>query len=225
MPETREYPKIAIDGPAGAGKSTVTREVSRRLKLKHLDTGAMYRAATLKFIRENADLSDLKNLEDILHRTEIKFDEKQNIFLDGENVTEEIRTAKVNERVSPVSSISLVRRRLVEMQKDIAGKSQGIVMEGRDIASRVMPDAEFKFYLDASLKERARRRMKEQLLKGIDLSEEEVIAEIKNRDQIDSKREDSPLTKVSDAIVIDTTNMDFERVVDKIVSMVTERLR
>ena len=225
MPETREYPKIAIDGPAGAGKSTVTREVSRRLKLKHLDTGAMYRAATLKFIRENADLSDLKNLEDILHRTEIKFDEKQNIFLDGENVTEEIRTAKVNEKVSPVSSISLVRRRLVEMQKDIAGKSQGIVMEGRDIASRVMPDAEFKFYLDASLKERARRRMKEQLLKGIDLSEEEVIAEIKNRDQIDSKREDSPLTKVSDAIVIDTTNMDFERVVDKIVSMVTERLR
>jgi len=225
MPETREYPKIAIDGPAGAGKSTVTREVSRRLKLKHLDTGAMYRAATLKFIRENADLSDLKNLEDILHRTEIKFDEKQNIFLDGENVTEEIRTAKVNERVSPVSSISLVRRRLVEMQKDIAGKSQGIVMEGRDIASRVMPDAEFKFYLDASLKERARRRMKEQLPKGIDLSEEEVIAEIKNRDQIDSKREDSPLTKVSDAIVIDTTNMDFERVVDKIVSMVTERLR
>ncbi|MFO7952396.1 MAG: (d)CMP kinase [Bacillota bacterium] len=220
-----ENPKIAIDGPAGAGKSTVTREVSRRLKLKHLDTGAMYRAVTLKFIRENADLSDLKMLEKILAQTKIEFDDEQNVFLNGENVTNEIRMPAVNEHVSPVSSISMVRRHLVEVQKKIVDQSRGIVMEGRDIASRVMPDADFKFFLDASPVERARRRMKEQTVKGIILSEKEVIAEIKNRDYLDSNRVDSPLTKVSDAIVIDTTNLTFEQVVGKIVDIVTERVR
>ncbi len=225
MPENKEHLKIAIDGPAGAGKSTVTREVSRRLRLKHLDTGAMYRAVTLKFIDEGADLSDLNTLEKILKRTIIEFDDEQNIFLDGKNVTEEIRLAKVNEKVSPVSSISMVRRHLVEVQRKIAAQSRGIVMEGRDIGSRVLPDADFKFYLDASPKERARRRMLEQNEKGIDLSEEEVIAEIKNRDYIDSNREDSPLTRVSDAIVVDTTSLTFEQVVNKIIDLINERLR
>ncbi len=224
MPEKQGYPKIAIDGPAGAGKSTVTREVSRRLALKYLDTGAMYRAITLKFIYENTELSDLKSIEEILNRTEVRLSDRQEVFLDGTNVTGDIRSADVNRLVSPVSAISPVRLRLVEMQRTIAKESNGIVMEGRDIASRVIPDADFKFYLDASIQERARRRRKEQLEKGIEMTEDEVIEEIKNRDFIDSGREDSPLTMVSDAIVIDTTDMAFEAVVDKIISIVKSKV-
>ncbi len=224
MPEPKEFPKIAIDGPAGAGKSTVTREVSRRLELKHLDTGAMYRAITLKLINENIDLNDLDLIEKTLNRTKITFNEKQRVFLDGMDITDNIRGAEVNRLVSPVSAISLVRRRLVEMQKAVARESQGIVMEGRDIASRVMPDADFKFYLDASIEERARRRRKEQLEKGIAMTEAEVIAEIKNRDMIDSGRKDSPLTMVADAIVIDTTDMSLEAVVEEIVSIVKSKV-
>lgn len=224
MPEKQGYPKIAIDGPAGAGKSTVTREVSRRLQLRHLDTGAMYRAVTLKFINENVDLNDLETIEKILAKTEITLSEKQGVFLDGIDVTGDIRGTDVNRLVSPVSAISMVRRRLVEMQRAIAAESNGIVMEGRDIASRVIPDADFKFYLDASIEERARRRREEQLAKGLDLDLEEVIEEIKNRDVIDSGREDSPLTRVSDAIVIDTTDLAFEAVVDKIVNLVKSKV-
>jgi len=217
------YPKVAIDGPAGAGKSTVTREVSRRLDLKYLDTGAMYRAITLKFIYEDIDISDLKSIEAVLNRTVIKLSDKQGVFLDGKEVTNDIRIAEVNKLVSPVSAISIVRRWLVDMQREIAEESRGIVMEGRDIASRVMPDADFKFYLDASLAERARRRRQEQLEKGNVLAEDEVMAEIKNRDVIDSGRADSPLIRVPDAIVIDTTDMSFDEVVDKIVNIVQSK--
>jgi len=217
------YPKVAIDGPAGAGKSTVTREVSRRLDLKYLDTGAMYRAITLKFIYEDIDISDLKSIEEVLNRTVIKLSDKQGVFLDGKEVTNDIRIAEVNKLVSPVSAISKVRRWLVDMQREIAEESRGIVMEGRDIASKVMPDADFKFYLDASLAERTRRRRQEQLEKGIVLAEDEVIAEIKNRDVIDSGRADSPLIRVPDAIVIDTTDMSFDEVVDKIVNIVQRK--
>lgn len=218
--KNNKYPKVAIDGPAGAGKSTVTREVSRRLNLKYLDTGAMYRAVTLKFIHEDIDLSDLRSIEEILSRTVIKLNDTQGVFLDGKEVTDDIRIAEVNRLVSPVSAISKVRRWLVNMQREIAQESKGIVMEGRDIASRVMPDADFKFYLDASITERARRRRKEQLEKGLILTEDEVMAEIKNRDLIDSGRADSPLTRVPDAIVIDTTDLTFDEVVDKIVNIV-----
>lgn len=224
MPVKCNHPKIAIDGPAGAGKSTVTREVSRRLNIKFLDTGAMYRAITLKFIRNNVNLSDPKQIENILSRTSIKISDKQEVFLDGEDVTEKIRGLEVNRLVSPVSAISQVRRWLVDMQKALAEESNGIVMEGRDIASKVMPEADFKFYLDASITERARRRRKEQQEKGINLTENEVLAEIKNRDKIDSGRDDSPLTRVADAIVIDTTELTVEEVVDSIVSIVGRKV-
>ncbi len=217
--------KIAIDGPAGSGKSTVAREVSRRLKITYLDTGAMYRAVTLKVIRDNIDLNDLETLERMLEETEIGLGEDRKIYLDEEDVTEEIRKPHVNEMVSPVSCISAVRRHLVSMQQTIADQSNGIIMEGRDIASRVMPDADFKFYLDASIEERAKRRCKEQLEKGIALSLNEVAAEIKKRDNIDSHREDSPLTIVADAIIVDTTGMTFIEVVDKIIEVINEGMR
>lgn len=225
MSNKRKYPKIAIDGPAGAGKSTVAREVSRRLNIKYLDTGAMYRAVTLKVVRKKINLNDLEKLEEVMAQTTIELGEDNKVFLDGEDVTDEIRQPHVNDMVSPVSCISLVRRRLVAMQQAIAAESNGIIMEGRDISSRVMPDADYKIYLDATLKERTRRRNKEQLEKGIPLSEKEVASEILNRDNIDSQRDDSPLTIVSDALIIDTTGMTFEMVVDKIIEVVNEGMR
>ncbi len=225
MPLNNQSLKIAIDGPAGAGKSTVARAVAGRLGLTYLDTGAMYRAITLKIAREKIDLDDLEAISNLLDRATIDLDQENRVFLDSEDVTNEIRLAQVNDLVSPVSCISLVRRRLVAIQQDIASESRGIIMEGRDIGSRVMPDADYKFYLDASVQERARRRTREQLAKGINLSEEEVAAEIRKRDKIDSQREDSPLTIVPDALVIDTTGMTFEAVVDLIVNKVTAGLR
>jgi CMP/dCMP kinase len=225
MPLNNKILKIAIDGPAGAGKSTVARAVSGRLGLTYLDTGAMYRAITLKIAREKIDLADLGAIGDLLDRTTINLDHENRVFLDDEEVTEEIRLAQVNDLVSPVSCISSVRRRLVAMQQAIAGESRGIIMEGRDIASRVMPDADYKFYLDASVQERARRRTREQLAKGINLSEDEVAAEIRKRDNIDSQREDSPLTIVEDAVIIDTTGMTFDEVVELIVNTVKAGLR
>lgn len=221
----KNYQQIAIDGPAGAGKSTVAREVARRLNIKYLDTGAMYRAITLKTIRNQVNITDLQALEEMLKNTEIELDEERRVYLDGNDVTEAIRQPDVNAMVSPVSCISIVRRRLVGIQQKIAAESDGIIMEGRDIASKVIPDAHFKFYLDASLEERARRRMKEQLEKGIHLAEDKVASEIASRDKIDSSRDDSPLTVVEDAIVIDTTDMTFEEVVDIIVKEVSVGLR
>ncbi len=225
MTKKNSYVKIAIDGPAGSGKSTVSREISRRLKVPYLDTGAMYRAITLKVINEKVDINDLETLDKVLAETEIRLGKDNKVYLDGVDVTEEIRRPHVNELVSPVSCISAVRRNLVALQQSIAIESDGIIMEGRDIASRVMPGADYKFYLDASIEERAKRRCKEQLEKGIELSLQEVSAEIKKRDNIDSQREDSPLTVVEDAVIIDTTGMTFGEVVDKIIAVINEGMR
>ena len=223
--QTNNKPKIAIDGPAGAGKSSVARKVAGMLELKYLDTGAMYRAITLKVIKNNLQFDDLDLLNTVLSETEINFGKDNQVFLDGKDVSAAIRQADVNKLVSPVSAISAVRRHLVSMQQDIVSESNGIIMEGRDIASRVMPDADFKIYLDASIEERAKRRCKEQLEKGINLSLDEVVKEIENRDKIDSQREDSPLTIVDDAIVIDTTGLSFEQVVDRVVGTVNNELQ
>lgn len=217
--------KIAIDGPAGAGKSTVSRAVAERLNIKYLDTGAMYRAITLKIIRENVDISDTLAIETLLEGTEINFSKDNQVLLDGENVTAEIRLSDVNAMVSPVSALSPVRRRMVAIQQSIAKENDGIIMEGRDIASRVLTDADFKFYLDASIEERSKRRNLELKEKGIFAAEESVMQEISNRDSIDSTRLDSPLTIVQDAIVVDTTEMTFEEVVDKIVETVKIAVR
>lgn len=224
MKNKKSYLKVAIDGPAGAGKSTVSRAVSSRLNLKYLDTGAMYRAITLKVIREGINISDLDALGEMLDRTSLQLGDDQKVYLDGEDVTAAIRSPEVNELVSPVSAVSLVRRRMVKLQQGLADQSAGIIMEGRDIGSKVMPEADYKFYLDASIEERTRRRLKEQLEKGLLRSEGEVAAEIGGRDEIDSNRGDSPLSVVADAVVIDTTVMTFDEVVEKITRIVSEGL-
>ncbi|HOL18417.1 MAG TPA: (d)CMP kinase, partial [Bacillota bacterium] len=156
----------------------------------------------------------------VLKRTSLDVENGQRVFLDGEDVTAEIRQPHVNAHVSPVSALPEVRRRMVQLQQDIASRAPGIIMEGRDIASKVMPDADFRFYLDASLEERARRRQKEQRERGLHLSLEEVAAEIKERDRIDSGRDDSPLTIVPGAFVIDTTTRTFDQVVEAILNVV-----
>ncbi len=208
--------KIAIDGPAGSGKSTVAREVARQLNIVYLDTGAMYRAITLKLLRAHCDLSDHSQVEALLEQTVLQLASDERIFLDGEDVTAEIRKPQVNAAVSRVAELPVVRRKLVRQQQEIAAAAGGIVMEGRDIASTVMPNAPFKFYLDATLPVRARRRMQEQREKGLPLSYEKVFHEIKERDRIDSERADSPLTVTPGVQVIDTTSLTIAEVVERI---------
>lgn len=222
LPQCQRNVRIAIDGPAGAGKSTVARELAARLGIKYLDTGAMYRAVTLKLIREQIPPGDLEQVKSLLERTTLDVENGRKIILDGEDVTAEIRKPYVNNLVSPVSAIPAVRRRMVEMQRQIASRAGGIIMEGRDIASCVMPDADFCFYLDASTQERARRRLNEQQDRGLDLTLENVAAEITERDRIDSNRDDSPLMVTPGAVVIDTTTMTFEQVVETLLGVVMQ---
>lgn len=212
--------KIAIDGPAGAGKSTVAREVARRLNLHYLDTGAMYRAVTLKLLREAVPPDDPARLDAALERLVLEITKDGRVYLDGEDVTEAIRRPDVEAMVSRVAAVSAVRRKLVKMQQEIASCSRGIIMDGRDIASRVIPDADYKIYLDASPAERARRRLKEQRGCGLDPDPAEVTREMERRDRIDAQRADSPLTIVPGAIIINTTGMDFEAVVDRVIDLV-----
>lgn len=218
--------RIAIDGPAGAGKSTVARAVAKKLGLAYLDTGAMYRAVTLAALREKVDLYDNKVLESLTAGLVINIknaEDGQNIiYLNGEDVTAAIRLPEVSRHVSIVARCAEVREILVQKQKEIGWRGN-IVMDGRDIGTNVMPDAEYKIFLTASLEERARRRMFELREKGEHIELEQMIKEIEARDKIDTERECSPLRQADDAILVDTTNMTIAEVVDKIVDIVAGR--
>ncbi|GAB6182194.1 (d)CMP kinase [Desulfotomaculum defluvii] len=212
---------IAIDGPAGAGKSTVAKRVAEKLNLVYIDTGAMYRAITLKALREGMDLKDTKNLEELARRTKVTLlaGPKQAVLLDDSDVTEEIRSPEVTHHVSSVAKIAGVREILVNRQREIA-RETGVVMDGRDIGTVVMPKAEAKFYLTASAEERARRRAKEMLDRGYSVNIEELINEIEKRDSIDSKRDISPLVPAEDAVLIDSSGMTIDEVVHSIITWV-----
>ncbi len=214
---------IAIDGPAGAGKSTIAKLVSKKLKIVYLDTGAMYRAVALKAIRENIDTLDRDKLANIIENIDIKVEymgDDQRIYLDGEDVSELIRTPEVSIGASNVAVIPEVRVKMVELQRAIA-KESSVVMDGRDIGSYVLPDATLKIFLTASIEERAKRRYNEQLLKGVNnISLEEVKKDIEYRDKNDSSRAFAPLMKAADAVEIDTTKMSIDEVVKKILEQV-----
>ena len=216
--------QIAIDGPAGAGKSSVAREVARRLAFKCLDTGAMYRAVTLQALKKGIDLSNGKLLVELIRscKLEVEYNDQEGtlIYLDGENVTEEIRSPLVNQNVSVVAKSSELRRELVLLQRELAEKSNGIVMEGRDIGTNVLVNADYKFFLTASPAERTRRRWLEMSAKGLDVSYEELYKEIALRDRIDQEREEAPLKIAPEALVIDTTPYTLEEVVEKVLSVI-----
>lgn len=206
--------KIAIDGPAGAGKSTVAKKLAKLLGFTYIDTGAMYRAITLKVLRENISLKDEERIVEVARKSDISLDGER-VFLDGEDVSEEIRKPIISQKVSVVSQIPEVREILVKKQRKIA-EGKNVVMDGRDIGTVVLPDAQFKFFLTASLEERARRRYEELKNKGTEVKYEEVLEEIKKRDSLDSGRKTSPLTIPEGAILIDTTDLTEEEVVERV---------
>jgi len=219
---------IAIDGPVGAGKSTVAKLVARKLGYLYVDTGAMYRAVALKALRLGMDINDPIVMAMLAEATDIQLQQQVDgsvrVFLDGEDVTEAIRTPEVSEASSIVSAHEGVRKVLAERQKAMA-ELGGVVMEGRDIQTVIAPDAEVKIFLTASLEERAKRRWLELQQKGISVSYEEVLQEVKERDERDKTRAIAPLRKAPDAVEIDTTGMTPEEVTEKIVKLACKRAR
>jgi cytidylate kinase len=214
---------ITIDGTAASGKSTTAREVSRQLGYIYLDTGAMYRALTLKVLREGIDPSDAQRLSLLAETTEIQVDKEGRVWVDGMDVTSEIRSPEVDRIVSIVSAIQVVRERLVSIQREI-GKDGGVVCEGRDTGTVVFPEADLKIYMRADLSERARRRTKELKEKEIVVSQGEVETGLEERDRLDSNRTHSPLVVPEGAIVIDTTHLTREEEVERVLHEVA-RLR
>ena len=214
---------VAIDGPAGTGKGTIAGLISKRLGYTYIDTGAMYRCVTLKMINEGISVdADIEIIKDLLERTKIEFiniNGKQCVFLDDEDVTEEIRTPRVNELVSPVSAIKEIRIKLVDMQREL-GKAANVIMEGRDITTVVFPNAEVKIYLTADASERANRRYKELIAKGIETTYEATYDSIMKRDENDMKKEMGALKIAEDAVVIDSTEMSIEEVYEKVVEII-----
>ena len=208
--------KLAIDGPAGSGKSTISAQIAHRLGWTHIDTGAMYRAVTLKALELGIDLYD-ESAYRFLESIFIHYD-KDRIYIDHRDVTEDIRSEAVTLNVSLVSSFPYVREKLVILQKE-AAKTGNIIMDGRDIGTVVLPDADLKLFLTANVEERAKRRHKEHLKKGKSASITTLIEEIETRDKKDSTRKASPLRKADDAIIIDTTHLNIDQVVDKIVDL------
>ena len=213
---------IAIDGPAGSGKTTTARKVSQRLGYIHINTGAMYRGITLKFMREKVNLEDNRAIRKILQNTNLDFEGPlcAIIHLDGHDISTTITSNIVTENVSRISAISQVREKLVEYQRKIA-QGKNVVLEGRDIGTVVFPNADFKFYLIADIKIRAERRRKELEATGEYMSIEEIILFLKDRDQKDSSRENSPLIKAKDAIELDTTALSIKEQVNFIINIVT----
>lgn len=217
---------IAIDGPAAAGKSTVAKIVAKKLSFLYIDTGAMYRAITLKALKNGINVNNEDALLQLLMRTKIDFlqiDSEQKVLLDDIDVTEEIRSQEVTKQVSYVAKHPKVRKEMVARQREMA-RHKGVVMDGRDIGSQVLPDAEVKIFLVASVEERAKRRYEENKRRGIPSDMEELIKEIALRDRIDSEREASPLIKADGAIEIDTTSMTIQEVADRILNIAKKQL-
>lgn len=214
--------RIAIDGPSGAGKSTIAKAVAKALGIDYIDTGAMYRAVGYKMIGEGISVSDedRAKLNDMLARTDIDFS-GGNIILDGNIINDRIRTPEVSKMASDCSALPEVREKLVELQRNMA-KSKSVIMDGRDIGTNVITDAEYKFFMTASAAERARRRHKELAEKGDSISYKQVLADIQKRDENDSTRKLNPLRQADDAILLDTTGMGIEDVINHILAEVED---
>ncbi len=216
---------IAIDGPAGAGKSTVAKEIAKRLGFIYIDTGAMYRAFGLYYLNNGLSLDDeeLVNSKVSLVKIEMKnIDGENKIYLNNEDISLDIRTEEASRGASKVSVYTHVREKMVELQQEMALKNS-VVMDGRDIGTVVLPNANLKVYLTASVEERAKRRYLEQTKKGMKVNLEDIKKDIEERDYRDMNRSVSPLKQASDAILIDTTNMEIEEVINKILNLCKDR--
>ncbi|MDR3279933.1 MAG: (d)CMP kinase [Synergistaceae bacterium] len=216
MPRKDRAPVIVIDGPAGAGKSTVAREVARRFGLPFLDTGAIYRAITLIMTRDGIPPTDSPELRGKLREFYISFSGVE-VFAFGENVTAAIRTPEIDSLVSPYSALPVVRESLLEIQR--AQMSRGLVAEGRDMGTVVFPDADVKIFLTASPETRARRRFDERIAKGETADYGEILRQVNERDAIDSTRDIAPLKAAEDAAMLDTTGMSLEDVVSSVIRL------
>ena len=213
---------VAIDGPAGSGKGTITKLVAEKLNLVYIDSGATYRCVALACLRNNITLEEKDKIIELTKTLDIDFDMNGKTYLNGEDVSSLIRTPEVTNIVSQVSSIVEVRKNMVELQRNLA-KDYDVVMEGRDITTVVLPNANYKFYLDASLEERVNRRVKQNNEKNIDMSYDEIYENIKNRDYNDMHKEVGSLMRTDDQIYIDSTNMTIDEVVDKMVNIINSK--
>jgi cytidylate kinase len=217
--------QIAIDGPAAAGKSTVAKIISKKLGFVYIDTGAMYRSLTYKALKEKVELNDGNRLAALLEKTDIRLqygEGGQKVSVDGGDVTEQIRYPEVSAHVSLVSSFSEVRKEMVRRQR-VLSESCNVVMDGRDIGTHVLPEAQVKIFLKASVDERAIRRFKEEEMKGRHPSMESLRKAIALRDRKDTEREVSPLVKAEDAVEVDTTSLTIDDVVERILEIVNKR--
>lgn len=213
---------VAIDGPAGTGKGTITKIVGEKLNLINIDTGAMYRAVTVRALKDNIKPTEIEKIDKMMEtiNIEIKRDNnKQKIILDGEDITEEIRTPIIDDNVAKYAAIKSVREKMTPLQRNMRNIGN-IIMEGRDIGTAVFPDAEVKIYLDASFEERANRRYKQNQEKGITCTYEEVLESIKQRHKLETEREIAPLKQAKDAIYIDSSKMTIEEVANKVIEII-----
>ncbi len=217
---------VAIDGPAGAGKSTVAKRLAKELGYTYMDTGAMYRAFAWRVMEQGMDLSDERELRRVLQQTNIELVEhfgRPGVLLNGVDVTDRIRTPELSQLASRISTSKIVRERMVELQRAI-GSQGGVVAEGRDIGTVVFSDAEVKIYLDASSQERARRRFEEFRGQGSRVTMEETVSEMEERDRRDQERDVAPLRKAEDALVIDSTDSAVDGVVERIMQEIKKKM-
>lgn len=213
---------VAIDGHAGSGKGTITKIIAEKRNLVSIDTGAMYRCVALDCLENKVEPTDIEGIEKILKDIDIKLENKngvQKVFLNGKDVSEEIRTPKVDDVVAKYAAIKQVRDKVTPIQRKM-GETQNIIMEGRDIGTVVFPNADVKIFLDCSLEERANRRYKQDIENGMNVTYEEVLESIIERNKLETEREIAPFVKAEDAIVVDTTHLSIEEVVNEILKII-----
>jgi len=212
---------VAIDGPAGAGKSTIAKIIAKKLNLMYINTGAMYRAVAMEAMEKNISCDDIDKLNSLIDEMEMHF-EKDNLILNGTDIQEQLSSLKVSNNVSNYAQVPEVRERLVKLQRDMS-KKYDVIMDGRDIGTVVLKDAPYKFFLTASAAERAQRRHEELKAKGMKVNFDEILKDMERRDFIDSNRKTDPLTKAENAIEIDTTGLNIDQVVNKILDYINNK--
>ena len=216
---------VAVDGTAGSGKGTITKIIADKLNLISIDTGAMYRCVALECINKNIDYTEIEKIKKVLENINIELKKEngnQLVFLNGEDVTEDIRTPEVDNQVAKFAAVKEVREKITPMQRKM-GENNDIIMEGRDIGTVVFPNADVKVFLDCSVEERAMRRYKQDLEKGIQTTYEEVLSSIKERHRLETEREIAPLTKATDAVYVDSTNMTIDEEAEAVIKIIEEK--